>query len=112
MEKFIRTKAKYIRMSPRKVRLVTDLIKGMNANQAMEILKFVNKAASKPVQKALKTVISDAENNFNKDPDKLIIMEARVDEAPTLKRGRPVSRGRYHKIFKRSSHIVLGVAEK
>lgn len=112
MKEIIRTKAKYIRMSPRKVRLVTNLIKGMNANHALEVLRFVNKAASKSVQKVLKTAISDAENNFDKDPDRLVIMEARVDKAPTLKRGRAVSRGRYHRIFKKGSHIILGVAEK
>lgn len=99
-------------MSPRKVRLVTNLIKGMNANQALETLQFVNKAASRPVRKALKTAISDAENNFDKDPDRLVIVEAKVNEAPTLKRGRAVSRGRHHKIFKKLSHIILGVAEK
>ena len=112
MENIIRTKAKYIRMTPRKVRLVIDLIRGMNANEALETLKFVNKAAALPVYKALKTAVSDADNNFDKDVDKLVVAEARVDEAPTLKRGRSVSRGRFHKILKKASHIVIGVAEK
>ena len=112
MEDVIRSKSKYVRMAPRKVRLVVDLIRGMNALEAVEMLKFVRKAAALPVSKTLKAAIADAENNFNKDPEQLIIAEARVDGAPTLKRGRPVSRGRYHRILKRSSHIVIGVKEK
>ena len=99
-------------MSPRKVRLVLDLVRGMNAQEALEMLKFVNKTAAKPVYKAVKTAVADAENNFDKDPEKLFIVEARADEAPTLKRGRAVSRGRYHRILKRASHIVIGVSEK
>lgn len=99
-------------MAPRKIRLVVDMIRGMNAQEALETLKFVNKAAAKPVYKAVKAVVADAENNFDKDPETLAIVEARVDEAPTLKRGRAVSRGRYHRILKRASHIVIGVAEK
>ena len=112
MEDTIRTKSKYIRMTPRKVRLVVDMIRGMNAQEAVEMLTFVNKAAAKPVYKAVKAVVADAENNFDKDVDRLVIVEARVDEAPTLKRGRPISRGRYHRILKRSSHIVIGVKEQ
>jgi len=84
----------------------------MNANEALETLNFVNKAASVPVYKTLKSAISNAENNFDKDIDRLYVVEARVDEAPTLKRGRAVSRGRYHQILKRSSHIVIGLSEK
>lgn len=112
MKNVIKSTAKYIRMSPRKVRLVIDLIRDMNAAEALETLNFVNKAAAKPVYKTLKSAVSDAENNFDKDVEKLFVVEARVDEAPTLKRGRAVSRGRYHQILKRASHIVIGVAEK
>lgn len=112
MKDIIRSKSKYIRMTPRKVGLVVDLIRGMDAMEAVEMLRFVRKAAAFPVSKTLKTAIADAENNFDKDPEQLVIAEARVDGAPTLKRGRPVSRGRYHRILKRSSHIVIGVKEK
>jgi len=112
MKDIVRTKTKYVRMSPRKLRLVTDMVRGMEANKALDVLKFVNKAAALPVYKTLKTAVADAENNFNLDPDKLVIAEARVDEAPTLKRGIAVSRGRWHRILKRASHIVIGVSEK
>lgn len=108
----VRTQSKYIRMTPRKVRFVVDVIRGMNAQEALETLKFVRKAAALPVYKAVKAAVSDAENNFDKDADRLVIVEARVDEAPTLKRGRSVSRGRFHAVFKRASHITIGVAEK
>lgn len=99
-------------MSPRKVRAVVDLIRGMNAVEAMEMLKFVNKVAAGPVYKTVKAAVSDAENNFDKNKERLVIVEARVDDAPVLKRGRPVSRGRHHLVYKRASHIVIGVAEK
>lgn len=111
MEEVIKTKSKYVRMTPRKIRLITDMVKGMNALEAVETLKFVNKAAALPVRKAIETAIADAENNFDKDTEKLVIVEARADEAPMLKRGRAVSRGRYHRILKRSSHIIIGVRE-
>ncbi len=102
-------KTKYVRMAPRKVRLVVNLIRDMNALESVELLKYVNKRASEPVRKTIESAIANAVNNYNLDKYKLHIIEARVDEAPTFKRGRAVSKGRYHKILKRNSHIIIAV---
>jgi large subunit ribosomal protein L22 len=104
--------AKYIRIAPRKVRLVVDLIRGKKVNEAFAILKFTPKAASPVVEKVLKSAIANAEHNYNMDIDSLYITEAYVDQGPTLKRFRPRSQGRAYSIMKRTSHITLVVGEK
>ncbi len=98
-------------MTARKVRLVVDMIRGMDALYASEALQFVNKAAAVPVKKALDSAIANATNNYEMDKKLLKVVEARVDEAPTFKRGRAVSKGRYHQILKRNSHIVIAVSD-
>lgn len=112
MEKsIIKSTAKYVRITPRKARLVTDMVRGMNALDAVTILKFTEKKAALHVRKCLESAIANAENNNSMDKSKLMIVEARVDEAPMLKRGIAVSRGRYHQILKRNSHIVIGLSD-
>ncbi len=103
--------AKNIRMAPRKVRLIVDIIRGKNALEMSEKLAFVNKTAAKAVNKVLKSAMANAKHNANIDPKKLIISEVFVDEAFTLKRGKAVSKGRYHRIFRRNSHITIGLSE-
>lgn len=99
-------------MSPQKVRLVVDMVRGKNALESVHLLKFVEKASALPVKKTIESAISNAVNNFELDKKKLIIVEARVDEAPTFKRWRAVSKGRAHKILKRNCHILIVLKEK
>lgn len=111
MENTVYAKTKYNRRSARKVRLVVDMIRGKKAQKALEMLKFTNKGATEEVSKTLQSAIANATFNNNMDKNELVVAEAFVDEAPTYKRGRAVARGRYHQIFKRNSHIVIGVTE-
>lgn len=104
--------AKYIRISPRKVRIVMNLIRGKNVADAFAILKFTPKIGAEVLTKVLKSAVANAENNFDMNPDNLYISEAFCDQGPTLKRIHPRSRGQAFKILKRTSHITLVVKEK
>jgi len=108
----VRAVEKHIRMSPQKVRLVLDVVRGKPVNEALAVLKFLPHRAAGPVAKAVKSAAANAENNFNMDPDDLVITRAVADEGRTLKRWRPRARGRVNQILKRSSHITVVVAEK
>lgn len=106
--------AKYIRMSPRKVRRVADLIRGKNVGDALNILHFTSKEAATPLEKALRSAISNmlnVEGSSKVDPDDLYIKELRIDEGITLRRFRAASMGRAVRIRKRTSHITIKVAE-
>ncbi len=107
-----RAVAKYIRIAPRKVRLVVDLIRGKRVGEALAILKFTPRGASPVVEKVLRSAMANAENNHNLDVDNLIVKEVFVDQGPTLKRFHPRAQGRAYSIFKRTSHITVVVAEK
>lgn len=109
--KKVYAKSKYIRRSPQKVRLVIDTIRGQKALFASEMLQFLNKGAARPVRKTLESAIANAIENEDMDKEQLTVVEARVDEAPIFKRGRAVSKGRYHKILKRNSHIIIAVSD-
>jgi large subunit ribosomal protein L22 len=100
------------RMSPQKVRLVLDVVRGKPVQEALAILKFLPQRAARPVAAAVRSAIANAENNFNMDPDDLVITRCAADEGRTLKRWRPRARGRVNQILKRSSHITVVVAEK
>ncbi len=104
--------AKYIRMSPRKLRRVIDEVRGKNANEAQVILKFMPYAAARVVEKVLKSAVSNAKQNDNLNPESLTVTKAFVDQANTLKRWRPMSRGRGYSILKRISHVTIEVDEK
>lgn len=104
--------AKTVRIAPRKVRLVIDLIRGKNAGEAMSILRHTQRGASSAVEKVLKSAIANAEHNYELDPDNLYVSEAFVNEGVTLKRFRPRAQGRASKINKRTSHITVVVSEK
>lgn len=108
----VRAVAKYIRIAPRKVRLVVDLIRGKRVGEALAILKFTPRGASPVVEKVLRSAVANAENNHNLDVDSLIVEEIFVDQGPTLKRFHPRAQGRAYSIFKRTSHITVVVAEK
>lgn len=107
-----RAVARHIRIAPRKVRIVVDLIRGKSVQEALTILKFVPKRASKPVYKVVASAAANAEHNLNMHKDDLIVREAFVDQGPTLKRVQPRQRGQAFPILKRSSHITVVVAEK
>jgi large subunit ribosomal protein L22 len=108
----VRAVERHIRMSPQKVRLVLDAVRGKPAQEALAILQFLPHRAARPVAKALKSAVANAENNFNMDPDDLVVASCAADEGRTLKRWRPRARGRVNQILKRSSHITVVVAEK
>lgn len=107
----IKAKLNYLRIAPRKVRLVADLMRNMDVKEAEIQLKFTPKRVTEPLLKLLKSGIANAKNNFNIEKDFLYIKELRINEGPPFKRWRPVSRGRTFPIMKRTSHIdlVLGV---
>ncbi len=101
---------KNYRQSPRKVRLVANLMKGKKISEALIMLKFVHKRAAKQFFKVVSSAVSNA-NNQGIDTDKLFIKNARVDKAATLKRFRPRARGSASRINKRSSHIIIELGE-
>ena len=102
-----------VRISPRKVRMVADAVRGKSVSQAMSILTFTRKKAAFPVQKLLKSAVANAvENNGIDDVDNLMIDQIVVDEGPTLKRYTPRARGRATPIRKRTSHIRIALREQ
>ncbi len=103
--------AKYIRISPRKVRIVMNLIRGKNVADAFAILKFTPKAGADVINKVLKSAVANAENNFDMNPDNLYVATAFVDQG-LFKRIHPRSRGQAFKILKRTSHVTIVVKEK
>lgn len=103
--------AKYIRITPRKVRFVVDAIRGKSVREALAILQFVPNSASMTVAKLIKSAAANAENNHRMDPDTLEVMHVHVDEGPSLKRISPRAMGRAYRILKRTSHITVGLAE-
>lgn len=100
-------KLHYLRIAPRKVRLVADLIRGKPVKEAQTVLNFVRKRATKPLLKLLKSAIANARNNFQVTKENLYIFEIKVDEGPKLKRWRPRARGQAFEIQKKTSHITL-----
>src|ERR671910_512273 len=108
-ERRARATARYVRMTPMKVRRVVDLIRGMEAREALSVLQFAPQAAAEPVAKVLASAVANAEHNQNLDPASLVVTVAYVDEGPTLKRFRPRAQGRAFRINKRTSHITIEV---
>ena len=102
---------KYVRISPRKVQIVLDLIRNKPADLAMAILKHTPKATCEPLEKLLKSAMANAETNHNMDITKLYVAECSVSQGPTLKRIRPRAQGRAYRINKKTSHITLVLKE-
>ena len=107
-----RSTQKHIRISPRKVKIVLDLIRGKDLGVAVGILKNTPKAASEHVLKLLTKVAADAENNFQMDTEKLYVSECFVCPGPTLKRVMPRAKGSADRILKRTSHVTMVVKER
>lgn len=103
--------AKDMRISPRKARLVIDLIRGKKVGEATAILKHTPKAASPMIEKVLNSAIANAEHNYEMEPDELAINQAFIDEGATLKRFQPRAMGRAGRINKRTSHITIVVSD-
>ncbi|MBQ9535270.1 MAG: 50S ribosomal protein L22 [Clostridia bacterium] len=103
---------KYLRISPRKVQIVCDLIRGKSADEAAAILMHTHKAASEHLLKLLKSCRANAENNFEMDPEKLYVAQVYTCPGPILKRMMPRARGGAARIKKRTSHITMVLAEK
>jgi large subunit ribosomal protein L22 len=104
--------AKYVRVAPRKARLVVDQIRAKSVERAMELLQFSERAVAEDVEKVLRSAVANAVNNNGMRADDLVITEAYVDEGPTLKRIRPRAKGSASRINKRTSHITITVAPR
>ncbi len=104
--------ARYVRVSPRKARMVVDLIRGKNVESAREILHFSERAVAEVVEKVLNSAVANAEHNHNMSTRNLVVKATYVDEGPTLKRIRPRAKGSASRIRKRSSHITVIVAPR
>ena len=104
-----RAVARYVHMSPTKVRRVVELIKDRSVQEALDILRFSPQAAAQPLFKVVASAAANAENNLDLDPDTLVVAAAYADEGPTLKRIRPRAQGRAYRIRKRTSHITVEV---
>ena len=111
-KKIAKAYLRYVRISPRKVQIVCDLIRGKNAGTAVAILMQTNKAAAEPLLKLLTSAMANAENNYNMDKNNLVVSECFVCPGPILKRIRPRAQGRAFRIEKRTSHITLVLKEK
>ena len=103
---------KYARISSRKVKIVADLIKGKNIDEALAIVKYTPKASSEIIEKLLKSAIANAENNHNMTHEKLYVSEIYANQGPTLKRIRPAAKGSAVRIRKRTSHITIVLKER
>jgi large subunit ribosomal protein L22 len=112
-----RATAKYVGMSPRKVRLVVDLIRGRAVNDAYSILRFSKRAATEPIEKTLRSAVANAQQKADADgsyldTDELVVSEAYVNEGPRQKRFRAAAMGRAAQRIKRTSHITIIVDRK
>lgn len=108
----IKANLNYLRVSPRKVRLVADLMRGKSVVEAEAVLHFLKKRASEPLRKLLKSAAANAKHNFNVEKENLSVKSIRVDQGPTLKRFMPRARGTAASIKKRSSHVSLILEQK
>ena len=104
--------AKYVRGSTRKARLVTEAIRGRSVEEASALLRFMPQHAAKDVAGVLKSAAANAENNHNLAADELVVLDARADKGPTIKRWRPRAQGRAFPIHKGVTHITVTVADR
>jgi len=107
-----KAKLRFLRISPRKTRLVVDMIRGKSVGEALALLRFCSKGAGRPIYKLLNSAITNAEVQFNADVDELYVKTAYVDEGPTLKRYKPAAMGRASRIRKRTSHVTIIVSNE
>ena len=103
---------KHCRMSPRKMKIVLDLIRGQDYGKAVAILKYTPRAACEPILKLVNSAAANAENNFSMDKDSLYVSECFACPGPTLKRIRPRAKGRADRVLKRTSHVTVVLKER
>ena len=108
----VQAKAKWVRTSPRKVRLVAQGLRNLPVGEALTVCQFMPRAAARDVAKVIRSAQANAENNFNLVRDDLVIKEIRVEAGPMLKRGQPRAMGRLFSIFKRTSHITAVIEDR
>ncbi len=108
----IRADIKYLDQSAQKVRLVIDLVRGMDATQALETLRFANKRAGEPVLKLIKTAVANAEENYGVSREDLYVQQIYANEAPTRKWRRFGARGRFKPVLRRQSHITVVLRDR
>ncbi|MBQ3105941.1 MAG: 50S ribosomal protein L22 [Eggerthellaceae bacterium] len=108
----VRAVARFVRVSPRKARIVIDQIRGKSVAQAQEILRYTNRGIAETVEKTLNSAVANAEHNNHLRADSLYVKAAFADEGPTLKRIRPRAKGSASRIRKRTSHITIIVAPR
>ena len=104
--------AKYVRMSPRKARLVANLIKGKDIQEAEAILRYTPNKAAKVIQKVLLSATANAENNLELDRENLVVKSAIIDQGPSIMRSKPRAQGRADRMVHRTSHVTVVVAER
>ncbi len=107
-----RAQARYVRIAPRKVRIVIDLVRGKPVKDAIGVLRFVPKRASRVVEKLIRSAVANATHNYEMDEDRLFVARAFVDEGPRFKRIRPEMRGQAFPILKRTSHVTVVLQER
>ena len=108
----VRAVARFVRVSPRKARIVIDQIRGKSVVQAQEILRYTNRGIAETVEKVLNSAVANAEHNNHLRAETLVVKAAFADEGPTLKRIRPRAKGSASRIRKRTSHITIIVAPR
>jgi large subunit ribosomal protein L22 len=108
----VQAKAKWVRTSPRKVRLVAQTLRNLPVSEALVACQFMPRAAARDVAKVIRSAQANAENNFNLVRDDLVIKDIRVEPGPMLKRGQPRAMGRLFSVFKRTSHITAVVEDR
>ena len=108
----IQARVRYLSHSAQKVRSVIDLVRGKNANEALEMLRFVNKGAALPVYKLVASAVANAEENFGVSRDNLFIAKITADESPTRKWRRFGARGRFKPVLRRNSHVTIILRER
>ena len=108
----IRAEMRFLPVSAQKVRMVIDLVRGRNANDALEMLRFVNQRAALPVRKLVASAVANAEENFGVSRDDLYVANIFANEAPTRKWRRFGARGRFKPILRRNSHITVILRER
>ena len=107
-----KAQARFIRIAPRKARLVMDLIRGKDVDNALSVLRFTPRKGAKIIEKVLNSAVANAQNNHDMNKGELVIAQGYVDEGPVLKRFRPRAQGRASRIRKRTSHITLILEER
>ncbi len=108
----VKAVTRHVRISPRKARIVVDLVRGKSVEKAREILAFTNRGIAQTVEKTLNSAVANAESVHNVDPEALYVKKCFVDEGPTMKRIRPRAKGSASRINKRTSHITIVVATR